>query len=326
MNAGLAPRLMPRAEYRQVAAAGVRFSLYRADPPRRRRTTPALLLHGVPQTAVCWRELLPELAGDRIVLAPDLKGLGGSEAVGHYDVPTLVRELAALVLHEVGGPVDVVGHDWGGVLALGLAGARPDLVRRLVVVAAPAGKVNPVRALHVPLFDLPLLPEAVFGMSGGSLVVAMLRAGWKSPAALEPAVAQHYAEAYAAPARVRAMLAYYRDNTRPRLRPLLAAAGRRAGRAGRPAGMVRVERQLVVWGAADPVLPISVGESVVRSLGPDTTLVTVPGAGHFVVEEAPAVVVPAIADFLREEGGPNSRPLPDFAVAARPAGDGRAGG
>lgn len=123
MSEGAAAELMPWATRRTVAIEGVRFTLYRADPRRRRRTTPALLLHGVPQTAVCWRDLVAELAADRVVLAPDLKGLGGSEAVGTYDLPTLAREMAALVRHEVDGPVDVVGHDWGGTLALALAGA-----------------------------------------------------------------------------------------------------------------------------------------------------------------------------------------------------------
>ena len=305
MSAPAAAALMPRAAHRQVAAGGVRFSLYRADPNRHRRTTPALLLHGVPQTAICWRNLLTELARDRIVLAPDLKGLGGTEAGGSYDVPSLVRELAALVVHEVDGPVDVVGHDWGGVLGLGLAGARPDLVRRLVVVNAPFRQLNLLRAPHLVLFALPLVPEALFAAGGRPLMSALLRAGWKSSRPLDRSVLSHYVDAYADPARIRAMLAYYRASTRGRLPPWLLATLTR-GRTGRrpPLPQVRAERHLVVWGAEDPVLPISVGESVVRDLGPETTFITVPRAGHFVVEEAPEVVVPAIAGFLRTTPAP----------------------
>jgi pimeloyl-ACP methyl ester carboxylesterase len=55
---------------------------------------------------------------------------------------------------------------------------------------------------------------------------------------------------------------------------------------------------LVLWGAADPVLPISVGESIVRDLGPTCAMVTVPGAGHFVIEEAPEVVRETLSRFL----------------------------
>ncbi|MDQ6649480.1 MAG: alpha/beta hydrolase, partial [Actinomycetota bacterium] len=117
-----------------------------AGPGRRRRTTPALLLHGLGQTSAAWGGLVAELARDREVLAPDLKGLGGSEAAPPYDGDTVAAELAALVLHCVDGPVDVVGHDVGGLLALALAGARPDLVRRLVVVAVPYGPSSRLRS------------------------------------------------------------------------------------------------------------------------------------------------------------------------------------
>jgi len=325
MSGGTAPELMPRATHRELAVDGVRFSLYRADPRRRRRTTPALLLHGVPQTAICWRDLLGELARDRVVLAPDIKGLGGSEDVGSYDLPTLAAELAALIMHEVDGPVDLVGHDWGGAVALALAAGRPELVRRLVVLNAPYRHLNLLRAFHVPLFALPVLPEAAFATAGRPLLAGMLRVGWKSAAPLDEAVARHYVDAYDDPGRLRAMLGYYRANSRRALWSLLRGTVR--GRAD-PARLPRVlaERHLVVWGARDPVLPISVGESVVRDLGGDTTFITVPGAGHFVAEEAPAVVVPAVARFLREGGGPRSVP-PGHAAAAvmRPGAGGASG-
>lgn len=298
MGSGEAGSLLPGATRRDVGVEGVRFALHRADPPRRRRTTPALLLHGVPETAAMWRDLLPELARDRVVLAPDLKGLGGSEGRGRYDVPTLAGELAALVLHEVDGPVDVVGHDWGGVLALGLAAARPDLVRRLVVANAPYRRLDPVRAAHVPFFALPMLPEAVFAVGGRRLVSAMLDAAWRSPRPLDPALRAHYTAAYADPARVRAMLGYYRASVRGQLG---RALGRLTGRGDVVAlPPVTVEAALVVWGVRDPVLPVALGEGVVRDLGPTARMLTVPAAGHFVVDEAPEVVVGEVAAFLRE--------------------------
>jgi pimeloyl-ACP methyl ester carboxylesterase len=62
---------------------------------------------------------------------------------------------------------------------------------------------------------------------------------------------------------------------------------------------VKAERALVVWGTDDPPTPLHVGEGVVRDLGPDATMLSVPGVGHFPHEEAPDVVLPAIAEFLR---------------------------
>jgi hypothetical protein len=74
---------------------------------------------------------------------------------------------------------------------------------------------------------------------------------------------------------------------------------------------VRAEQALVLWGALDPVLPISTGESVVRDLGADCTMVTVPGAGHFVVEEAPTIVTQVLLDFLADA----TTPAPPVAAA-----------
>jgi haloacetate dehalogenase len=259
--------------------------------------TPVLLLHGVPETSSCWNALLPRLSVGRRVLAPDLPGLGGSSFSGPYDVPCLVTQLVAL-LDEVapGQRVDVVGHDWGGSLALGLAGARPDLVRRLVVANAPYRQVNLLRAAHIPFFTLPLAPEVLFRLGGRRVVDAMLAFAWKAPTPLSAESRAEYAAAYTMPGAVRAMLGYYRAATRPRI----AAALRRERLAGPP--RVHAEKMLVLWGALDPVLPVSTGESVVSDLGPDCVMVTVPGAGHFVIEEAPEVVADVLVDFLADVG------------------------
>lgn len=283
---------VPGTRTSYVAVEGVRFHLTRAQPARKRRTTPALLLHGVPETAVAWRHLIPELARDRVVLAPDLKGLGDSEAREPYDIASLAAELAALVLHEVDGPVDVVGHDWGGVVGLALAGARPDLVRRVVDISGPFRSLDLTRAVHVPLFALPVLPEVAFALAGEQIWRGAFARGWRKGSP-PPEVLDHYVEAYTAPGRVAAALSYYRVTTRARLWRMVAG-GRAPGTT-----RVRAERALVVWGMDDPFTSPADGESVVRDLGSSATMLTLPGVGHFPVEEAPEIVVPAIAEFLR---------------------------
>lgn len=261
--------------------------------------TPVLLLHGVPETATCWAALAPRLAVGRRVLAPDLPGLGGSTYPGPYDVASLVGELVALLEAEVpGGQVDVVGHDWGGSLALALAGARPDLVRRLVVANAPYRDV-PLRALHIPFFALPLAPELALRLGGGRLVDAAFRLAWRASAEVDADSLAEYRATYTRPSVRQAMLGYYRAATRPRLARALSRAVTPV-----PAPHVPVERALVLWGALDPVLPVSVGEGIVRDLGADAVMVTVPGAAHFVVEEAPDVVAEVLLDFLADERAP----------------------
>ena len=273
-----------------VAIDGVRLALRRADPARRRRTTPTLLLHGVPDNSSTWTGLAAALAGDRVVLAPDLPGLGQSEVHGPYDAQSVARVLAALVLHATeglpgDGRVDVVGHDFGGVVALALAGARPDLVRRLVVMSAPFRKIVVHRAPHIPFFAVPGVPEVALRAGGRRLTTAMVRFAWRAD---EPPVASllDAAAGYATPVRTKAMLGYYRAAVRQRV----------------SLPDVAVERGLVVWGAADRVLTMSVAAATTRDLQrgtPDTTQLSIPGAGHWPHLEAPDAVVPAIEEFLR---------------------------
>ena len=97
----------------------------------------------------------------------------------------------------------------------------------------------------------------------------MFSIGWKAGTSLDPEVMAEYTAAYTDPGRVRAMLGYYRAAVRSRL-----------GRGGSSAPRATADRMLVLWGAADPVLPVWVGESVVKDLGSDCRMVTVPGAGH----------------------------------------------
>ncbi len=277
--------------------------------------TAVLLLHGVPETSSVWRDLAPALAEGRRVLAPDLPGLGGSAYSGPYDVASVVAQLVALLDHLLPGQrVDVVGHDWGGSVALGLAGIAPEKVRRLAIANAPYRKVNLLRAAHIPLFTLPVAPELLFRLGGARIIDAMLGLAWKAKdVTLDPEAKAEYVAAYTDPARVTAMLGYYRAATRPKL----AAALRRTPLAGAP--RVNAEKMLVLWGAADPVLTVAIAESVVKDLGPSCQLVTIPDAGHFVIEEAPDLVREVLTEFLADDQPAAARPVKKAATPVKKA-------
>ena len=133
-----------------VAAGGVRYSVRRfratVPPPADGDgegegadhwpvSPPVLLLHDVAGGLGDWDVLAGEIAADRAALAVSPKGLGASEDRDPYSAHVLAGELAALVLHTVDGPVDVVGHGTGATLAWNLAAQRPDLVRRVVLIS-----------------------------------------------------------------------------------------------------------------------------------------------------------------------------------------------
>ena len=98
-----------------------------------------VLLHGYPQTWYSWRKIMPALAERYTVIAPDLRGSGGSDAPeSGYDKATLAEDvhqlLVALGLQE---QVNVVGHDIGTMVAYAYAAAHRGSTRRLVLLEAP---------------------------------------------------------------------------------------------------------------------------------------------------------------------------------------------
>lgn len=100
---------------------------------------PLVLLHGYPQNWYMWRKVLPELARHRTVIAPDLRGAGGSDApTDGYDKKTLAGDIYGL-LSQLGfdDGVDLVGHDVGAMVAYAYAARYPGQVRRLVLAEAP---------------------------------------------------------------------------------------------------------------------------------------------------------------------------------------------
>ncbi len=99
---------------------------------------PLVLLHGWPQTWHAWHKVLPALARQYRVIAPDLRGLGdSSRPAGGFDKKTVAADVARLLREALG--IDralVVGHDWGGPVAFALAAYHPGLVEKLVMLDA----------------------------------------------------------------------------------------------------------------------------------------------------------------------------------------------
>jgi pimeloyl-ACP methyl ester carboxylesterase len=99
-----------------------------------------VLLHGFPEGAFVWDEVMHRLAGRARCVAPNLRGYERSSApagVAAYRARHLVADLAALI-EQQGAPLDLlVAHDWGGAVAWSLAAQSPHLLRRLLIVNAP---------------------------------------------------------------------------------------------------------------------------------------------------------------------------------------------
>ena len=130
-----------------------------------------LLLHGFPDSLHLWREVTPLLlAGGYRVIAVDQRGFGESDApVGRrrYAFGRLVGDMIALLVAlGVEGPVRVMGHDWGTVVAWGLAMWHPERVSAAVAISvghpreyALAGWEQKARGLYTLGWQFPVLAE-----------------------------------------------------------------------------------------------------------------------------------------------------------------------
>jgi pimeloyl-ACP methyl ester carboxylesterase len=96
---------------------------------------PVVLLPGTGLTARSWDVVAASLSGTRSVLAVDLRGHGESGWAGTYSIALMAGDVEALLARRGGGdgPVDLVGHSLGGLVALRVAAAAPQRVRRLVL-------------------------------------------------------------------------------------------------------------------------------------------------------------------------------------------------
>jgi len=116
---------------------GVRLACRAAGPADAPRL---VFLHGFPEAAFVWDELLRHFAARYRCIAPNLRGYAGSSApveVEAYRARHLVADLRALV-ERLGAPLAaLVAHDWGGALAWNFAAQHPALLERLVIVNAP---------------------------------------------------------------------------------------------------------------------------------------------------------------------------------------------
>lgn len=106
-------------------------------------TPKVMLLHGFPEAAFIWDEVMALLAPQAECLAPNLRGFEGSSApaeVAAYRPRHLVADVAAAIAAFTQGSAALdllVAHDWGGALAWNLAAAHPALLKRLLIINSP---------------------------------------------------------------------------------------------------------------------------------------------------------------------------------------------
>jgi len=252
--------------------------------------TPIVLLHGYTQTGHMWHPIVPSLAPHHTVIVPDLPGAGGSsKPEAGYDKKTLALDIHALVTSLGFDRVIIVGHDIGLMVAYAYAAQFPQATERVVLMDAFLPGVGSWK-------DVWLLRDLWHFHFYGDVPLALVQGReriyfehfWNDFAAdprnsVPEADRRIYAKAYAQTGGMRAGFEYFRaferdaqdfaQMAKTRLAmPLLVLTGEKAS------GNLLIDQ-------AEQVA-IDVRGEVIK------------GSGHLLMEEAPAVVFPAISGFV----------------------------
>jgi len=255
---------------------------------------PLLLVHGWPQTWYAWRLVMPALARDFTVVAPDQRGCGLSgKPEDGYDTGTLAGDLAALMDTLGHRRFAVAGHDTGMWIGYALAADHPGRVARLTVAETPLPGVSP----SPPLFASAHLNNALWHFAFNRLAAVNdqlvtgreeVYFGWqfatKAARPLPEYAVRHYVDTLAAsPDALHASFAIYRalDAT------------------------IAQNRQRKTQRLALPVLGIggahSLKEQVADTMklaADDVQTLVIPGCGHHPAEETPEETLAALTAFL----------------------------
>ena len=267
----------------RIETRGLTFDVTEGGPPG---GPPVILLHGFPHNRHGWDLVTPHLnaAGLR-TFAVDQRGYSPGarpSGVDAYRIPELVAD-AAGVLDALGvTTAHVVGHDWGAIVAWGLAAAHPERVRTLTAVSVPhpaamghALATDPrqkARSSYIALFRKPGKAEkALLAFRAATLRRMLAGVG-------DAARVARYADPMREPGALTAALNWYRAMT---------------GTDMKAVGPVDVPTTFV-WSDKDVAIGRTAADACAAHVTGDYRFVVLPGVTHWIPDEAPGPLAAAI--------------------------------
>jgi pimeloyl-ACP methyl ester carboxylesterase len=253
-----------------------------------------LLIHGITSSAESWREVIPALAEDHLVIAPDLLGHGRSaKPRGDYSLGAYASGIRDLLLALGHDRATVVGHSLGGGVAMQFSYQFPERTERLVLVSS-GGLGEEVhlllRAATLPgaEFVLPLLASRPLLDAGEWVSRTLGRIGLRTG----PDVAE-MARGYASLADRDSRAAFVHT-----LRSIIDPTGQRVSARDRLYLAAELP-SLIVWGERDPILPVAHGRAAKKEI-PGSRLEVLPDAGHFPMLDSPRRFAAILSDFMAD--------------------------
>lgn len=257
-----------------------------------------LLLHGFPEFSQGWTKLATFFANQGYcVIAPDQRGYNLSEkpaSIKVYALTHLVDDMAALIISLTKTPIAIVGHDWGGGVAWGLAQRHPEMIKKLIVLAMPHPQVmkknlrnnlaQMLKSWYAAFFQLPFIPEKIYSIFNYKLLEKSM-VGSAPKGTFSKDYISACKKAWKQPGALSAMMNWYR-------------------------AFLRVPEQtnadisipvLLLWGKQDAFLTSVMAAQSIRYCS-DGHLIMFKNASHWLHHEEPALVANNIQAFLKKVG------------------------
>lgn len=246
-----------------------------------------VMVHGFPDFWYTWRDQMAALAPNYRVVALDLRGYNLSDkpkGIENYDMRLLMGDIAAVIKDAGQQKAIVIGHDWGGMISWQFAMYYPRMVDRLVILNLPHPRGLSRELANNPEQQKNSQYARNFQMPGAEkTLTAEGLASWVK----DPEAKKLYIEAFQK-SDFEAMLNYYRRNY-PR-EPYKEDTS----------PVIKLKMPVLqIHGLDDKYLLAAALDGTWNYMEKDWTLVTIPGAGHFVQQDASDLVTKSILNWLK---------------------------
>ncbi len=277
---------------------GKGFRQHYVDEPGNGSET-IVCMHGEPTWGYLYRNFIPRLTTYGRVVVPDHMGFGKSETPQdrEYSIRDHADNLEALLLHLDLKDITFVAQDWGGPISSVFALRHPDRVKRLCYMntgvpgAPPAGTP---RVQDYPWFKWVHTEEAEATLAnlGSTMLSVLKRIGFERTGHVDETWVRAYASAFPTPADCKGALAFPASiGSQETISTMLEHMANLPKLAAKPA--------MYIHGEEDRAIPTEMAVGAFRSTWPNGPVVTLPGVGHFIQEDAPETATALIEQFIQ---------------------------